>query len=1016
MLYLYFTAPSDAASLEQKFELNKAPTIEDFPDLLAKAPDQALAFVRSFDAANPAKAEISLALYERLLAKVPEDARAPLLLRIEELNHALADSQGIAFQTLETQVESLIKSGQFQDAIKTWENASDQFEDEYILAEIRQNIRDCQSLKKRHDLMLRYSREAPRKLQTKTAKDFARKIGPLLRQGRALQFTEAYKDLNRCALRLKKYFRTRDRLHRIQRLQAAKASLELDAEESVRAIKARESLAIEKTKDFGVPYKSGVRLISLQRNRFTIKYKKSGRERTYSFQDKPELTAKILQFASRPNSIADLSDRLCFCLEHQLFEDAASIQNQLKSLSRGRKTYHFDIEKLKRNGDPFRGQTLALKDGLKGSRYDFQSENGARFLEDWSLPSKRSRVAISREMGATLTGAEVVLQSEKFYFQDEASVEFPAPGPASSRCRVELRLDTFGRNVFYVAADFNPKANTYTLSRGEDPLTLSPMTGMLAIRPGVPFKLHVKNGEVSLKHGPRTLSCTARRFTNCRVIIRHCGDAKMKSLKSSWTSLLIAGALQADWHWDINARLRRAIDTQILAIQATLAKRHPFNQQGQISTLSVDDPLSHATLSESLLSHYNRAWALYRNGESDKALREFNLLLQGNGEVAGAHYGRGLILKEKSHFNDALQNFDAALKVDALFPEALAAKANMLARTGRCVAAKDTANLALKLWPDCAAAHRALGRAAFAERHFKKALTALTLAQRLQPKAATLADIRAARHVLSGPPWPVVYEAQSKNFIVRTDTSQKLADESAQRLEEAQSIYKELLGLTPREAGGKQLCLIFESVSDFHEYTKNTSRRYKHNFAGLYSHQYRSLLFYTPGASVDAYYRLREVLYHEGFHAYADTVLNSIPVWLNEGLAQVSEEEVLKRVEENNADLHSRLLSEELKAVKTALASIKRGHAPTIAEIMDMGYGEFHNRNEHAHYAFARLLCQFMLRKEDGNKFKEALHSFFKRLQGGDHESLARQKSFGAMDFEALNAEFIKYIHSLNKN
>ncbi|MDF1661831.1 MAG: tetratricopeptide repeat protein, partial [Planctomycetota bacterium] len=969
MLYFVFSDSSTPVSIESQFEVDKPLTIEDFPDLLEKAPNQALRFAQGYDAANPDKVRVSLGLYERLLSRIPNDARQPLLVRIAELNQALADRQGLAFQSIETEVESLIKSGDFSRAIETWKKALNQFKDEDILAEVRENIRNCKALKRRLQSMRQCVQEAPSPFQLASANRYAREIGPLLRQGQALKFTEAYKDLSKHALRLKKFYRTRDNAQRQERLKATEFDLGQSAQKAARALEERQALVIQRTKNYELPYKSGVRILSLKSDRFTLQFKKSGRERIHSFRYKPELTVKVLRLATRPKSLIDHVDRLCFALEHQLFEEAKSLQNQLKSMSPGNKIYDFDMEKLKRYGDAFRGQSIPLKKGFNGSRYDFQLENSKRYLEDWTTPSRQSVLTLGRKLGLSITGPDIALQSEKFHFHDEAYVVFPAPSSTSSRCRVELRLDTFGRKVFYVAAEFDPRSKTYTLTRGEDPSTLSPMTSQLAIRPGVSFKLVVKDGKVSLEHGPRTLSCTARRFTNCQVMVRHLGEAKGSALSSSWGSFTVAGALQGDWDARIGARFRRAIETQILALQSASEIDH----KAGFPTLSVDDPFTRATVSDSLLSHYKRAWTLYRDGQSHRALREFNLLLQGNGELAGAHFARGLILREQGRFDEALLNFDAAVRVDALFPEALAAKGQMLARAGRSSEATGSAQRALALWPDCADAYAALGLAAFADRHFEKALKALTLAQRLHGNTQIIADIRAAKHVISGPSWPRVFEAQSKHFIVRTDSGQELADETAQSLERAQAVYKEILGLSPKEAGAKQLCLIFESESDFREYSKNTIRRYKHDFAGLYSHRYRTLLFYTPSLSTTSYYRFHEVLYHEGFHAYADNIFGSIPVSLNEGLAQISEEEVFKRVESGGKGLNKRFVAQRLKTVKTAIRTIQKGHAPTVSELVDMSYGEFQNRNKHAHYALSRLLCEFMLQENEKYKLKAAL-------------------------------------------
>lgn len=985
-------------------------TLDSFPDLINEDVPEALAFAREFDAANPDKIRVSIGLYERLLSVLDEDQRAPLLARLEQLNRALAEEQGSEFQKIENSVDGFIRAGQIDRAIDTWAKAQSQFEDEDILTEIRAQIRDCRALQRRHKAILRCLERAPDTLTTSSMKSFARELGPLLDQGGALNETKANKDLQALATRLKRSYRSRDKAQRLARLEEIRARIKAKARAKPSELKAREARAIEKSKDYSIPYKSGVRVVYLKENRFGIQFLKSGRERHYLFQSNPKLTDLVLQAASRPRSKEDLLERLCFNLQYQRFEIVKSLQKELVTLDSKTKAFQFDLAKLERAGQAFRGEDLPSNGDVEGARYDFQSKQSEAHLEDWHRGSNKITLSQSADKGITLSGSGIALSSESFHFQDEVSLSFPAPGENSANCRVEIRLDDFDREKYYVAADFNLKDRTYTLSRGANPLSLSPMTSMHPIRSKHSFRLYVKDRTVHLAHGQRAFSCGARSFSKCQVIIRHL-DSGQVTPRTSWRSFEISGDLRYDWISKVETRLRKAIDERILQVRAGAQ----IKKTGVHRSLSVDDPLSFAAASTAQISHYKRAWDLYREGLLQPALTEFSSLLRSRMQFAGALFARGLIHEEMGDMDSALQNYESATKVDPLFPEALGAQALILARRSRTERAIEIAKRALALHPDCPQALKALGMAAFAHRRFDDAYKHLKIAQEIAPSAQCLGDLRTVKHVHLGPPWIRSFEAKTDRFIVRTDVSQELANSTAKRLEDAQELYKKILGVSPKSQEPPQLCLVFQNQADFHEYTRNTSRLYKHSYAGLYSSRYRCLMFYCPPTSAGPYFRFLEVLYHEGFHAYVDRVFDSVPAWFNEGLAQFSEGFLLRQVEKKSAVLSERLRDGLRSSAKSVISAKRQGHAPEIGELMKMGYREFHNQNETTNYRYSALLFQFIRSQQEDAPIQIALKDYFQRLSNGENWRMAQQRSFGNIDLKKLDKDVHKFICRLEQ-
>lgn len=126
--------------------------------------------------------------------------------------------------------------------------------------------------------------------------------------------------------------------------------------------------------------------------------------------------------------------------------------------------------------------------------------------------------------------------------------------------------------------------------------------------------------------------------------------------------------------------------------------------------------------------------------------------------------------------------------------------------------------------------------------------------------------------------------ANTAHYRVHTDLEPQLADDLTQRMERMYQQYSlRLADFNPRQSAPFEVYL-FRQRSD---YATLTSDRYP-TTGGIFIPRRNILAGFLEGQGRDA---LRRTLQHEAFHQFAFMAIGpEMPVWLNEGIAQVFEE------------------------------------------------------------------------------------------------------------------------------
>jgi hypothetical protein len=125
----------------------------------------------------------------------------------------------------------------------------------------------------------------------------------------------------------------------------------------------------------------------------------------------------------------------------------------------------------------------------------------------------------------------------------------------------------------------------------------------------------------------------------------------------------------------------------------------------------------------------------------------------------------------------------------------------------------------------------------------------------------------------------------TSHYRIHTDLESKLAEDLGRRMEAMYAEYSQrLAAFNPPKDAERFEVYLFNRRSDYSRFTSDRSP----NTGGLFMPHRNLLAAFLEGQGRDG---LRRTLQHEAFHQFAFTAIGpNLPVWLNEGIAQVFEE------------------------------------------------------------------------------------------------------------------------------
>jgi hypothetical protein len=251
-----------------------------------------------------------------------------------------------------------------------------------------------------------------------------------------------------------------------------------------------------------------------------------------------------------------------------------------------------------------------------------------------------------------------------------------------------------------------------------------------------------------------------------------------------------------------------------------------------------------------------------------------------------------------------------------------------------------------------------------------------------------------------GPSWDKPFEFKSRNYLVRSDHSQKLCADASQALEQALGLYNRTFGRPAAEGEAQRYPVyLFSGLSGYLAYAGVLFGSAPTNTAGLYSPVLKQLLIWNLPDRDDMLRTVR----HEGFHQYLDRLLDDAPTWFNEGTAEYFE-------------------VAEVDGGQLEAGPPSRGHVLTLThkdfkwtpvdELVRMGQAEFY-KEAGSRYAQAWALVHCLL---EGSREDKALYTtYMQGLLAGEAPRALADRVFPASGAPALLDKLKAHVKALRK-
>lgn len=365
-------------------------------------------------------------------------------------------------------------------------------------------------------------------------------------------------------------------------------------------------------------------------------------------------------------------------------------------------------------------------------------------------------------------------------------------------------------------------------------------------------------------------------------------------------------------------------------------------------------------------------------------------------QLLGLYYG------EEPALTKAVARLKAAVRLNPAFHEAWLELGDAHGHLDKLRDAAAAYDQAVELAPDYALAYeRRLGVRLMQER-FAEAREDIATLRRLVPEDRNyIAFERQLRIALDGPDWPTKFEVETKNYLVRTNVSQELAEFIGERAELIRRLYMAIFPDPPRTKR-KFPIIVYSSKEEYH------ANGGPPNAGGHYQPLFKQLVLFQYPDVQDTLI----VLHHEGFHQFFDGILErKAPQWVDEGLGDFfgPSEHVKSGGQEG-----MRIRPNPWR-LRTVQQMIRVGRVTPFEKLMNMTQEEMYGADAALHYAQAWSMVYFFC-EADERAHLDYLKRYFKALRKNKSRREAYDEAFGKADMAALEARWREYIRGLSLN
>lgn len=247
----------------------------------------------------------------------------------------------------------------------------------------------------------------------------------------------------------------------------------------------------------------------------------------------------------------------------------------------------------------------------------------------------------------------------------------------------------------------------------------------------------------------------------------------------------------------------------------------------------------------------------------------------------------------------------------------------------------------------------------------------------------------------------------TNHYRIQTDVEPALADDLARRMDAMYDEYsRRLVDFAPREGSRLFDVYIYQRHED---YLKFTNDRFP-NTGGVFISG-KALAAFLEGQGRD---QLRRTLQHEAFHQFAWSAIGpKLPVWLNEGLAQIFEEGIYngssfrigevppRRLRQINDDIHNRQLFD----FRSFMALTDKQWAENLAD-RDHAARQYNQAWAMAHYLI------FAEQQPGRPRFRARLVEMLKLIHDGQEGNAAFVTAFSD-NIDGFQQMFLEYVRQL---
>lgn len=247
----------------------------------------------------------------------------------------------------------------------------------------------------------------------------------------------------------------------------------------------------------------------------------------------------------------------------------------------------------------------------------------------------------------------------------------------------------------------------------------------------------------------------------------------------------------------------------------------------------------------------------------------------------------------------------------------------------------------------------------------------------------------------------------SEHYRIHTDLDEPTARDYARRLDAMYMEYARRLADFESPPQDKFTVHLFRRKSDYIEFTGNRVP----NSSGIFIPSQRALAGFEEGQGRSG---LRQTLQHEAFHQFAWEVISpNLPIWLDEGLAQVFEEGVWTGKQFIIGQVPPRRI-EELRD------DARNGRFTPFRTLLTMSRKDFQSRMKdpklgRAQYNQAWAMTQFLIfaSDEDGKpRYRARMLAWLRDIHGGRDPQQAFVENFST-NIEGFEARYQEWVNNL---